>query len=176
MTVDEILAYAAERKFPHALQERWLRMAEADRAAVCRLVARTRPGANQMREFLDHVEDLAARHATSVAAVLDSPEVVRALESASSRNEAIAALRRVLRRLRFPELTAAERRLQELARSLGLPHVIRIAFPPDLEGDEIVFRVHARTPEDVGTAARALLDAAARPEMAALFRVLGGEP
>jgi len=111
-----------------------------------------------------------------VAEVLNDRAVREARARACSRNEAVHAVRAVLRRRRYPQLSAAEERLHALVRALELPPGIRFEFPPNLQGHEIAVVVRAANTEGLRAAAARVLEAAQRPEMAEIFALLREAP
>jgi hypothetical protein len=175
MSEDSVRAYAAGKHFGAATVERWLAHDGAGRDALLALAERLRLGENQFRDVLDTAEDVAARAGSSVAAVLGGADVSAALGADLGRNDAIKAVKQALRRLRFPQLSAAEERLQSLIGGLGLPAGATLEVPPNLEGRELRVTLRGRSAAELRTRAAGLAAALGRPEVDEIFAVLGGE-
>jgi hypothetical protein len=171
----EILAYARGKHFGQATIARWLGRDAAERAMLLALAERLRLGENQFRDVLDQLEDIAARRASGLVAVLGEPSLRQVLDGELGRNEAIKALKTALRRLRYPELGEAERRLAELVRGLALPAGVRVEFPENLEGEHLNVTLRARSAAELRAQARALSSASERPEIDEMFERLGGD-
>jgi len=173
MSEQAVRQYADGRRFSAPTTERWLRSDARD--ALLGIAEGLRLGENQLRDLLDAIEDIAARRGCAAGAVLQLEPVSAVLRGKLGRNDQVKALKAALRRLRYPQLTATEERLRQLARRLELPAAARLELPADLEGSEVTLILRA------GSAAALceLLDAAAaaarRPELDEMFRVLGGE-
>ena len=171
MSETAIRTYAAARHFSAATLTRWLAAADADRDALLRLAESLRLGENQLRDLFDDLADVAARQGTSIAAVCGGGEVGAVLGRGLGRNEAIRALKLALRHLRYPQLSAAEQRLAELAKRLRLPAGVRVAFPEHLEGEHVSVTLRARSTSELLAQAAAVAgaDAATIEEMFALL-------
>jgi hypothetical protein len=175
MSESAVRAYAAEKRFAAGLLERWLGQAPADRDALLAVAVQLRLGENQLRDVLDDLTAIAARRTSDIATLLRSDELRAILDRSVGRNEAVRALKQALRRLRYPQLSAAERQLSDLAKALRLPAGVRVALPENLEGEHIAVTLQARSAAELraqATAVAAALQSAALDEM---FAVLGGE-
>jgi hypothetical protein len=167
-------AYATQRQFSAATLSRWLAEPAADRDALLALATRLRLGENQFRDVYDAAADVAARDGSSIAAVLEAAPVHAAWAGSAGRNEAIRALKLALRRLRYPQLSAAEHRLAALAKQLALPAGVRIEFPPDLEGEEVTVTVRARSAAELRARSEALAAASRAAAVDDMFALLEG--
>jgi hypothetical protein len=170
----EILAYAHAKRFGAGTTRRWLGCGDAEREALLVLAERLRLGENQFRDVLDQLEDIAARRGLGLAAVLAEAPLRQVIEGNLGRNEAIRALKLLLRRLRYPQLVESERRLAELARGLGLPAGVRVVPPENLEGDHLCVTLRARSAKELRAQARALAIASEKHEIDEMFERLGG--
>ncbi len=167
-----IVSFATSRHLRAPLLERWSGAAPADAAALLELAESLRLGENQLRDVFDWSEEIAVRDGTSIAAVLDGAEIRGVRKRGIGRNETIHALRAALRRLRFPQLTALEDRLNECIGALDLPRSVRLVLPEQLQGTEIRVEIRAGSAADLGEALERLAAAAASPQMAELFALL----
>jgi hypothetical protein len=172
MSESDVRAYAAAKRFAAPAVDRWLALAPADREALLDVAQRLRLGENQFRDVLDDLAAVAARRACALADVAVAPEITALWERALGRNEALKALKIILRRLRYPQLTAAEQRVAEIIRALRLPAGVRLEAAPNLEGDALTATLRGRSPGELRAQVRALasaLDGAALDELFALL-------
>jgi hypothetical protein len=169
-------AFAEQRKYSAATLERWLALDDADAAAVLGLARPLRLGENQLRGLWEWAQDIAHRDGSSVGTVLAAETVTAVLRSALGRNDKLKRIKMHLRRLRFPQLCAAEQRLTDLVRSLDLPGDVSVRLPEFLEGDEVQVEIVARDAESLQRAAARLQEAAATPACAEIFALLGEAP
>jgi len=174
MAESAVRAYAADKHFAPATLERWLALPAAGRDALLDLCVRLRLGENQFRDVLDDATAIAARHTTTVAAIVTGAEIAAVLARGQGRNETIKALKTALRRLRYPQLVVAEQRLRELARALRLPAGIDVVLPENLEGDAVTMTLRGRSAAELRAQARALAAALAGTEIEEMFAVLEG--
>jgi len=167
-----VRAYAAEKRFAAATLERWLAQPAETRADLLDIAERLHLGENQFRDVLDDLLAIAARRGSAIADVLRAEELRAVLARPLGRNEAVKAVKAVLRRLRYPQLTAAERRLAALAKSLRLPTGSAVELPDNLEGEHIAITIRARSAAELRAQARgvaASLEGSAIEEMFALL-------
>lgn len=169
-----VRAYAREKHFAEGLLRRWLAIDAAGRDALLLLAERLRLGENQLRDFFDQLEDIAARRACSLALVLQEPVVGEVLEQSRGRNQAIRALRSVLRRLRYPQMDQVEGRLRQLVKALRLPAGVQLELPQNLEGEHLSVTLRARSPVQLRAQAQAVLTAVEAAEIDEIFRTLEG--
>ena len=175
MSEADVRAYAADRHFSAGTLARWLAEPQASRDALLTLAQRLHLGENQFRDFYDDVADLAARDQGSIEAVLDGAAVRAAVARTGGRNEAIKALKRALRRLRYPQLSAVEDRLATIVRQLRLPAGLKVEFPADLEGEDVAVTLRARSAVELRAQAAALAAAAQDPMLDEMFALLEGK-
>jgi hypothetical protein len=167
-----IRACAADRHYAAATVARWLRLAPPDRAALLDLVHDLRPSEHQLRDLWDWAEEIAQRDATSIAAVLAVPAVTGARARSLGRNDRLRSLKAALRRVRYPQLSAAEDRLCTLVRALALPPSVRVVPPEHLEGDALRIEIVARNAATLRSAVAhlaAVMHTAACEELFALL-------
>src|SRR5262245_1618753 len=174
MSESAVRAYAAEKRFAAATVARWLAHAPSDRDALLELATRLRLGENQLRDMLDDLAAIGARRGCGIATVLDDADLRVVLARPLGRNEAVKALKQVLRRLRYPQLSAAERRLAELVRSLRLPAGVSFTLPENLEGEQVAVTLRARSATELRAQSAALTAALHGAVVDELFAVLGG--
>ena len=123
---------------------RWQAWAEADQQALLTLAQELQLGENQLRDFLDWLEDIVARDGGTIAEVLQQPQIQRPLSAQQSRNDKLKAVKDALRKLRYPRLSRLEDELKAGVKALGLGRQVRISFPPAFEGDEVTVEIKAR--------------------------------
>lgn len=170
---NELRAYAKERGFRGETIQRWLALADEDRASLWDLTRELRLGENQMRDLWDWSEEIAARDATSIAAVLAHPSV-KAARAAAGRGERLKGVKAALRRLRFPVLVEVQDRITTLTRTLELPRNVRLIVPEYLEGDEIRIEIVGGDAPSLRAAAEKVASAAATPACEEIFELLSG--
>jgi hypothetical protein len=174
---DPIRAFAHERRYGAPTLERWLALDPADGLALLELAQELRLGENQLRDLWEWTEEIAQRDQRSLAQVLALEPVAAPRRSRSlGRNDKLKLTKAALRRLRFPQLVAAEERLAALVRQLDLPRNIRVTFPEFLEGDDVRIEILADSVASLKAAADRLRAAAEAPPCTAIFQVLEEGP
>ena len=175
MSETAIRTYAGERRFSEAVLRRWLGHSHADREKLLHVAEQLRLGENQLRDILDTVEDIKARDGETIAEIFGRAPVAAVLQQGRGRNETIHALKRVLRELRYPQLSAVEVGLFDLVKQLRLPAGVRLEFPHNLEGEEIAITVRAASADELRRRIRQLAALVDHQELDAMFRLLAGE-
>lgn len=174
MSDEGVRRYAEQVRLAAATRDDWLARPAAERDALLALATRLRLGENQFRAVLDDLTAIAARQQSGLAEVLAGAAIQAVLQRGLGRNEAIKALKQVLRRLRMPQLTAAEGQLAALVRRLALPAGARVELPPELEGDRITVALRAGSADELRAQAVALAAALSNPALDEMFAVLEG--
>jgi hypothetical protein len=175
MSDSAVRAYATEKRFGAATLERWLAQPAVDRGALLELAARLRLGENQFRDVLDDLVAIGARQGCGVASIVSGEELRAVLARPLARNEAIKALKRLTRRLRYPQLSAAEERLAALGRTLRLPAGVGLGLPENLEGEHISLTLRARSAAELRAQTRAVAAALHGSVIEEMFALLEGE-
>ena len=92
-------------------------------------------GLNVQRELLEYIEDISRRDRISIAALIRNPDVVAIVADAEiSGPQRVQQLRRYFKEKRYPELTRAERRYQDMITKLHLHPRLQLQPPPFFEG------------------------------------------
>jgi hypothetical protein len=164
-------SYAERRNLREATVHRVRGLDEASRAAVLALVVPLALNDNNLRDVLDFLEDIAARRGTAIAAVLESAEIAALRKRDMGRSDRIRELKGCLYRLRYPQLSAALRRIEELRRSLHLPNRVRLELPENLEGDELTVTLRAGSAKQLRELVAATASAFERDEIETIFAV-----
>lgn len=143
---------------------------EGPAVAFARLFRRLKPGLNKQREIVTLVSEIACRDGIDSTAVLSEPEMIRVQDAEElDRSQKTQSIRRLLRRRRFPALTAAEDRFHALRRRLKLGANLQLAPPRDFEGTRYTLTLSFERLEEVERL-RAQLDALVRhPDFKALL-------
>jgi len=166
---------ARERRYADAVVRRWLALDPTDAEALLDLALELRLGENQLLDFWQWIEDVAARDRVPFAAVLASTTVEEARRRKFGRNEKLKEMKDALRRLRFPQLAAAEARARQLLRDLALPRNVHAELPQALEGGHVELRVEIGSPAELRQVADALRQAADSEACTKLFDLLDGQ-
>jgi hypothetical protein len=174
MSESAVRAFAEARRFAAATRERWLALAPADRDALLEIAERLRLGENQFRDLLDDLTAIAARHGVALGAVARGQEMAAVLARPLGRNEAIKAVKQVLRGLRYPQLERAAERLAALGKQLQLPAGVCIELPEQLEGEHLAVTLRARSAAELRAQARAVTQALQGDALDEMFAVLEG--
>ena len=167
-------AFAESRRFAAATRERWLALAPADRDALLEIAERLRLGENQFRDVMDDLSAIAARRGVSLASIAGGAELADVLARPLGRNDAIKAVKQVLRGLRYPQLERAAERLAALGKQLRLPAGARIELPEHLEGEHLAVTLRARSAAELRAQASAVAQALQRDVLDEMFAVLEG--
>jgi hypothetical protein len=170
-----IRAYAGEKHFGPATLERWLEQPPAGGAALLDIATRLRLGENQFRDVLDDLVAIGARQGCDIAEIASGTTLRAVLARGLGRNEAVKAFKAALRRLRYPQLSATEQRIDELGKSLKLPAGVRLELPENLEGEHVVVTLRARSANELRAQARAVVTVLQGAALDEMFALLDGE-
>jgi ParB family chromosome partitioning protein len=117
------------------MAERLQHMEAADARAVFALFREIRAGLNVQREILDNAGESALRDGKRLRDVLTGNEIMQIRKDAElDRATRTGKIRQLLKRRRYPALTAAEQRFLRRVGELGLPREMALVPPPGFEG------------------------------------------
>jgi hypothetical protein len=137
-------------------------MEEGPAVAFARLFRRLKTGLNKQREIVTLVSEIASWEGIDPRAVLSDPGLLRVQDAEDlDRSRKTQSIRRLLRRRRFPALTAAEDHFHALRRRLALGANLQLAPPRDFEGTRYTLTLSFEHVEEVDRL-RAQLDALVR--------------
>ena len=118
--------WAAQRRLPAAIVERWLALEGADREVLLGLAEGLRLRTGQFVSAFELVEEIRVRDGGDIAGVLAQHELRSIIDGGGSTPERAHALLDGLRALRFPRLRAAATQLAEKIAELKLPSNLRL--------------------------------------------------
>ncbi len=172
----DIATYIHDKHVAGTLAEDLLSLSPADRQAVERVLQEVSPSANTLRSYLQLAQEIAARDSASIAEVLDTTGLRKAVDREGvSRKEKQKLVRQELEALRYPMVAKLQARLHQSVATLRKECGLRFVLPKDLEGDSVEIRVSARSADDLRTLAKQFEQAAECEATGELFRVLRGE-
>ena len=105
--------------------------------AILPLLQALRPGENRVKEIISFLREVSLRDEVPIASLLAREAIGEILgDQETPRPQRVEQLRRVLKEMRFPRLTAMEDKFSEYKRSLSLPPQISFYPPPFFEGEQ----------------------------------------
>ena len=151
LLADQLVAYAQEKRFSAQTLQRWQSWKEEDRAALLVVAKALQLNENQLRDFLDWLEEIVTRDGVAVRDLLGRVDLQHPLRANLSRNDKLKAVKEALRKIRYPRLSRLEDDLRAAVKALDLGSRVRISFPAALEGDEITVEIKARSVQELGS-------------------------
>lgn len=125
---------------------------------------------SRQREFLSLLDEIAAREDRTIPEVLGEKEIRSLLDDDEmDRPRKAGEIRRLLRRRRFPAITAAEERYQRIVAELPLGKGIQLTPPRDFEGTEYAATVRFRDVAELKSRISGLRELAESAGMAELL-------
>lgn len=168
---DQLIAYAQEKRLSAQTLQRWQAWREEEQAALFPIARDLQLNENQLRDFLDWLEEIVARDGVTVRDILSRVELHRPLESKLSRNDKLKAVKEALRKIRYPHLSQLEDDLRAAIKALDLGDRVRVSFPPALEGNEVTLEIKARNIEEVSASVAQLQQKLADGSLQRVFAV-----
>lgn len=128
-------------------------------------------GLNRQRELLELIREIANRESVSIREVLASDDVVDILNRTDQDRPARGgALRRCLKKRRYPALTQAETAFNRLEKELALGPRVRLTPPPYFEGATFQLVLSFDTLEELNDHQQNLLTMSRHPHLKQFFR------
>jgi hypothetical protein len=121
----------------------FLHLDKASQEAILPLLEALGPGENRVNEIISNLREISLRDGTPIPSLLAKEEIGECIDDQETpRPQRIEHVRRILKVMRFPRLTAMEDKFAVYKKSLSLPPQIAFHPPPFFEGEE--FRMELR--------------------------------
>ena len=146
---NQLIVYAQEKRITAQTLSRWQSWNEEDQAALLPIATALQLNENQLRDFLDWLEEIVARDSVTVRDVLGRAELQQPFGSKLSRNDKLRGVKDALRKIRYPRLSQLEDDLRGAIKALDLGNRVRVSFPPALEGNEVTLEIKVRNVQEV---------------------------
>lgn len=125
---------------------------------------------NKQREVLTLLQEIAMRENLAVSDLFNEAEIRSVLDDPEAdRNQRAAALRRRLRRRRYPAVSRAEARFAETLRALPLGEGIRLTPPKHFESTAYTLSLSFTSPAGLSDRRRRIDDILSHPAFKTLF-------
>jgi ParB-like chromosome segregation protein Spo0J len=122
---------------------RLLDLGQEGQKAILPLLLALRPGENRVKEIISFLREISLRDGVPVSSILTREDIGELLaDTQTPRPQRLEQLRRIVKQMRFPLLTAMEERFTAYKQSITLPPQISFQPPPFFEGEE--FRMELR--------------------------------
>jgi ParB family transcriptional regulator, chromosome partitioning protein len=132
-----LLEYLVREGLSFSAAVRLLDLAQEEQRAILALFQALRPGENRVREIVSFLREISLRDGMPIPSLLARKDIVELRDDAKTpRLQRLEQLRRIIRQMRFPLLTATEQRFATYKQSLALPPQIAFHAPPFFEGEE----------------------------------------
>ena len=166
---DEVKRLVEEKDLPLHVVESVLRFRPAERR---RLLPLLRPlGQNKQKELLDDLWEIGRRDIIQARRILQRAEIRRALAPAGlSPLQKAERLRAILRKMRYPRLSAREEAFAAALRRVGWPKGISIQPSPFFEDRDITVSFRFRNKEELAACLDRIAAAAGHEGIDDLFR------
>jgi ParB family chromosome partitioning protein len=161
--------YAHEKEIPFSLLESFLRFGEADRSRLLAVLFSL--GQNKQKELLDDLRGVVRRDGITVRSLFSGGAIGETLRSqALSPLQKAERVRCLLRKLRYPALSAQQEAFAAALRKLGRLAEIVIQPSPFFEDENVSVSFRFKSAAELRDRLRKLDRLASRPELLRLFR------
>ncbi len=139
----KVLEYLVKEDLSLSAAVCFLDLDQEGQKAILPLLLALRPGENRVKEIISFLREISLRDGKPISSLLTRDDIVELLaDEQIPRPQRMEQLRRVIRQMRFPLLTAMEQRFVAYRQSLALPPQISFHPPAFFEGEE--FRMELR--------------------------------
>jgi hypothetical protein len=139
----ELREYLVQEEFSLTAAARLLALDQDGQKSMIPLLLALRPGENRVKEIISFLREVSLRESVPLSSLLTREDIVELMDDHKTpRPQRLEHLRRIIKQMRFPLLTAMEQRFTAYKRALALPPQISFHPPPFFESEE--FRVELR--------------------------------
>ncbi len=132
-----VLEYLIKEDLSLSAAVRFLDLKQEDQKSMIPLLLALRPGENRLKEIISFLREISLRDDVSISALLAREDIGELLaEVQTPRPQRLERLRRIIKQMRFPLLTATEARFAAYKQSLALPSQISFHPPAFFEDEE----------------------------------------
>lgn len=165
----DVKRYVHEKDVAFPVLESLLKFGEADRMRLLPVLSPL--GQNKQRELLDDLWCVCRRDRLAVRNVLSRGGIGKTLRSPSlTPLEKAERVRRLLRKLRYPVLSARQEAFEAALRKMTAPRGVAIQPSPYFEDESVSVSFRFRNAAELRDRLRSLEKLTARPELRRLFR------
>jgi len=108
-------------------------------------------GRNKQKELVEHLMEISRRDSVSIMSVLSAPEIETVIRSHFfSEQQKAERVRAILRRKRYPALTATTDSFLAAVKSIAWPENIAVEPPPFFESEDVSVKFSFRSSEEFG--------------------------
>jgi ParB-like chromosome segregation protein Spo0J len=135
--------YLAKKNLSLSTSVLFIQLNKGDQRTILPLLEALRPGENRIKEIISFLREISLRDGMPIPSLLARGDIEKLInDQETPRPQRIEQLRRVLKKMRFPRLTAMEGKFVDYKQSLSLPPQISFHPPPFFESEE--FRMELR--------------------------------
>jgi ParB-like chromosome segregation protein Spo0J len=147
---EDFLIFLAERHVSHTQLRPLLKLSINSLILLGQLVVRLQPGGQKIREAAELLFEISRRERRGDADILQ--DVMNALDDARTTSQQWAQMQEQLRNLRMPTWAGQQEEITGLIKSLELPGIVALHYPPYMEGAECECRIRFRTGKELAAA------------------------
>jgi ParB-like chromosome segregation protein Spo0J len=145
-------------------------MSSRDQKAALEFMSTLRMSVSKQKEVLSLTRDIAGRDGLGIGEVLQAPDIRRIIDDdAIESNQKTALVRKMLKAIRFPNLSQAQAQYDEALRMLRFGPQIRLEPSPAFEGETHTMHIRFRNRQELEAAYLSLGRALRQPAIDALF-------
>lgn len=170
---NRIVEYASRKRLSERTGSRLLTLSEKDGLAFFYCLEDLGCGENHTKDLLDWVEEIAIRDECRLEDVLNGEAVSRARAVRGTRNDRLKAVKRALRKVRYPRLTRLEEDAKATIRALDLPRSMKVSFPDHFEGNGVTLTLEAANTAELAELVGQLQKLVAQGSFDPVFNVVG---
>ncbi len=167
------LDLAAQNRLPDEVVDTLLQLTQAERVEILRLVESLHLSFSRLRELVRLGSDVARREGKSLEELFREKPFLSLLEdSRLTVSQKTERFFQQLKERRYPGLSRAESRFEELRRQLRLPPRSRLEHSPSFETPELTLELRFTGPRQFREAVRSLQRLQENPALEELFQFL----
>ncbi len=167
--------YCDDRQVPEQTRSYLCSLPEHDLVAVISLIQELSPSSNTLRTFVDLLGDIQHRDKLRFSEIMEKATLSLILSSAGSSKDKQIKFKNSLLRIRFPEKFTIEDRLNHLASNIREEFGVKIIFPEELEGDQLLVNLAFRNKDALSAISKKLSRLAESHQLEEIFSILNGE-
>ncbi len=133
----KVLEYLVKEDLSLSAAVCFLDLDQEGQESILPLLEALRPGENRIKEIIAFLREISLRDGVPISSLLARDDIIEILgDSQNPRPQRLEQLRRIIKQMRFPLLTAMEQRFAAYKQSLSLPPQISFYHPAFFEGEE----------------------------------------
>lgn len=171
--IPDLQDYVVTHDLPLNIAYELTQFTPEDQTSLLKLFSQMPFNRNKMREVITNLKEVCERDRIAPDSILQAKEIEEiVMHEKISPIDKCEAIRQFLKKLRYPTVTAHERKMNQYTHELRLPRQMKLSLPAYLEGGSLKIELEVKKPSDLLPLGQKLLEISQAPALTKILEFL----